>query len=118
MVGVRAVVKARARLRQNAMKTQYFTACTLDGFIADENNSLDWLFEAPHSPEHTFWEDWLPGIGGMVWGATTYEGHLERNGLGADSWREYFGERPCWNLHAPRAPPRAGHSDESSSRGT
>jgi dihydrofolate reductase len=78
------------------MKVQYFTGCTIDGFIADENNSLDWLFEAPHSPEHTFWDDWFPGIGGLVWGATTYEGHLERNGIDADSWREYFGDRPCW----------------------
>jgi hypothetical protein len=33
------------------MKVQYFTACTLDGFIADEHDSLDWLYEVPHDQE-------------------------------------------------------------------
>jgi hypothetical protein len=32
-------------------RTQYYTATTLDGFIADEQNSLEWLFEVDRGPE-------------------------------------------------------------------
>ena len=37
-------------------RVQYFTACTLDGFIADEKNSLDWLFEVPHDADDPYWD--------------------------------------------------------------
>jgi dihydrofolate reductase len=79
-------------------RVQYFTACTLDGFIADENNSLDWLFEVPHDVDDGYWDEWFPGVGGLVMGATTYEWMLERYGL-ADMparWREFYGDRPSW----------------------
>ena len=32
------------------MKTQYYTATSIDGFIADADNSLDWLFPIPDRP--------------------------------------------------------------------
>ena len=77
---------------------QYFTACTLDGFIADENNSLDWLFEVPHHADDQHWDQWFPGVGGLVMGATTYEWMLERYGLAdsTDRWHEFYGDRPGW----------------------
>lgn len=28
------------------MKTQYDTACSLDGFIATDDHSLEWLFQS------------------------------------------------------------------------
>jgi dihydrofolate reductase len=91
------------------MAVQYFTACTLDGFIADENNSLDWLFEAPHSDEETFWDDWFPGVGGLVMGATTYEWMVERHDMAESNaqWLEFYGQRPGWvftHRELPRIP--------------
>ena len=62
-------------------RVQYFTACTLDGHIADENNSLDWLFEVPHSEDDGYWDQWFPAVGGLAMGATTYEWMLERYGM-------------------------------------
>ena len=75
-------------------RVQYFTACTLDGFIADENNALDWLFEVEHVDDDRFWDEWFPSVGGLVMGATTYEWMLEHGG--PDSWRRYYEERPGW----------------------
>jgi dihydrofolate reductase len=79
-------------------KVQYFTACTLDGFIADENNSLNWLLEVPHDTDDQHWDQWFPGVGGLVMGATTYEWMLQRYGLAdsTDRWHEFYGERPGW----------------------
>lgn len=87
-------------------KVQYFTACTLDGFIADENNSLDWLFEVPHGEEDRFWDDWFPAVGGLVMGAVTYEWMLEHEG--PDSWQRYYGERPGWIFTHRELPPIPG----------
>jgi dihydrofolate reductase len=75
-------------------KVQYFTACTLDGYIADANNSLDWLFEVPHDEEDAEWDEWFPSVGALVMGATTYEWMLEH--AGPESWHRYYGERPGW----------------------
>jgi dihydrofolate reductase len=76
----------------------YFTACTLDGFIADENNALDWLFEVPHAADDDYWDAWFPGIGALVMGATTYEWMIDHDSMieNPDQWRQYYGDRPGW----------------------
>jgi dihydrofolate reductase len=79
-------------------KVQYFTACTLDGFIADENNSLDWLFEVPHEEDDGYWDQWFPSVGGLAMGATTYEWMVARHKMldRPEEWRRFYGERPGW----------------------
>lgn len=80
-------------------RTIYYTASTLNGFIADENDSLDWLFAAPGGEGgdddfHTF----LAGIGALVQGSTTYEWVLEHEDLVAhpEKWPSFYGKRPTW----------------------
>jgi dihydrofolate reductase len=93
-------------------KTQYYTATTLDGFIADEENSLDWLFEVDRETEggeHSF-ADFFAGVGAMAMGATTYEWVLEHDNLLAepDKWRGYYGDTPCWVFTHRELPPIPG----------
>jgi dihydrofolate reductase len=61
--------------------TQYYTATTLDGFIADEHNSLDWLFtrdREERGPQN--YEEFVAEVGALAMGATTYEWILGHEG--------------------------------------
>lgn len=78
-------------------RTQYYTATTIDGFIADEHNSLDWLFEADSSGPDKF-GPFMAGVGAIVMGATTFEwvvGH-EKLVDEPQKWGEWYGDRPSW----------------------
>ena len=65
-------------------RTTYYTAMTLDGFLADEHDSLDWLFEQDQDEQGPLnYDDFFKDIGALVMGATTYEwvvAHLAGSG--------------------------------------
>jgi dihydrofolate reductase len=93
-------------------KTQYYTATTLDGFIADENNSLDWLFQVDRETEggeHSF-AAFFSEVGAMAMGATTYEWVLEHDNLleEPEKWRGYYGDTPTWVFTHRDLPPISG----------
>ena len=55
-------------------RTQYYTAATLDGFIADPDNSLEWLFKRKRDEGGALdYEDFIAEVGALAMGATTYE---------------------------------------------
>jgi len=78
--------------------TQYYTATSLDGFIADENHSLEWLFRQQQDREGPLnYKDFIADVGALAMGATTYEwiiGHEFRDKDPAD-W-EWPYDVPSW----------------------
>ena len=54
------------------MKTQYYTASSLDGFIATEDHSLEWLFQLGDIND-TSYPEFIKDVGALAMGSSTYE---------------------------------------------
>ncbi|RJO78472.1 dihydrofolate reductase [Nocardia panacis] len=77
------------------MTTQYYTSTSLDGFLADTNNSLDWLFEVEDDGgTAAAIAEFQQGIGAMCMGATTFE-WITSHGAEGD-WAQAYGDLPTW----------------------
>ena len=77
----------------------YATATTLDGYLADADDSLDWLFAVDGGDESLAgMEPFVAGVGVMVEGSTTYRWVLEHERLleRPEKWQEFYGERPTY----------------------
>ncbi len=78
------------------MKTQYYTASSLDGFIATEDHSLDWLFPLA-DPSSTSYPDFVAQLGALAMGASTYEWMLRHViKLGASDEAAWPYAQPAW----------------------
>jgi dihydrofolate reductase len=86
-----------AVLRQNRrMLTQYYTAASLDGFIATPDDSLDWLFPLGNLAD-TGYPDFIAEVGALAMGAATYEWmlrHVVRPGSASPGPWPYT--QPTW----------------------
>jgi dihydrofolate reductase len=86
--------------------TQYYTATSLDGFIADAEHSLEWLFTRKREPDGPLnYDDFIAGVGAMAMGSTTYEWIL-RHEFGEQDpadWKWPY-ELPCWVFTHRRLP--------------
>lgn len=75
----------------------YNTATTLSGFIADDKNSLDWLFVVDQ-PEDDSFTQFLEGVGALVMGSTTYQWVYDQEGLDEhpEKWAASYADRPTF----------------------
>lgn len=92
------------------MKTSYFTATSLDGFIADAENSLAWLFQfgdAGMGEAAAF----MDGVGAVVMGSTTYQWLLDHEVKpGTPDAKPWPYQQPCW-VFSSRDLPRVDGAD-------
>jgi dihydrofolate reductase len=93
-------------------RTQYYCASSLDGYIAEADDTLDWLlgYEGSYEGEDAHpargYEEFYEGIGALVSGSVTYEFVLDHMGEGGE-W-PYAG-KPCWVLSSRDLPVPDGH---------
>lgn len=75
-------------------KTVFYTATTLDGFLADDDDSLDWLLTQPIDEGGPFnYGEFIATIGAIAMGSTTYQWVLDHNDRTGDAWAY---EQPSW----------------------
>ena len=78
--------------------TQYYTATSLDGFIADPDHSLDWLFTRQREDDGALsYGKFIADVGAMAMGSTTYEWILDHEFADNDraEWKWPY-DIPCW----------------------
>ena len=80
----------------NQMKTQYYTASSLDGFIATLDDSLEWLFPLGDI-EATSYPAFIRDVGALAMGSATYEWML-RHVVGPEARRRepWPYTQPAW----------------------
>lgn len=86
------------------MSTVYYTASSLDGYIVDENGSLEWLMSRDITQDGPFGIDaFMAEVGSLVMGADTYE-WIVKNQHG-----DWMYPQPSWVVtHRPEVV-AAGH---------
>jgi len=85
---------------------QFFSAMSVDGFIAGPDHELDWLTqyesEDGETADFSSYERFLDGVGALAMGARTYEFILAE----ASAWP--YGDRPTWIFTHGEHPPIDG----------
>ena len=91
------------------MSTQYYVASSLDGFIAEADDTLGWLLDyegssevAGAEPLEGSYERWYEGVGALVMGSATYEFVLAE----IESWP--YENEPTWVLSSRELPVPSG----------
>ncbi|MGE0756550.1 MAG: dihydrofolate reductase family protein [Pirellulaceae bacterium] len=90
------------------MKTQYYTAASLDGYIATEDVSLDWLMSMGNVSESSY-PAFIADVGALAMGSGTYEWMLRHADLvAAEAGSPWPYSQPAWVFSRRQLTPVAG----------
>lgn len=77
-------------------KTQYYTASSLDGFIATEDDSLEWLFPLGDLNASSY-PEFIAEVGALAMGSSTYEWMLRNaDQVAAETGSPWPYTQPAW----------------------
>ncbi|WP_129116293.1 dihydrofolate reductase family protein [Halegenticoccus tardaugens] len=89
------------------MKTQYYTATSINGYLADEDNSLDWLFQFGEIEDiegvDADYSRFIDQIGALAMGSTTYEWIIDHENL-LEHPGKWSYEVPAWVFSTREVP--------------
>ncbi|WP_129775353.1 dihydrofolate reductase family protein [Peristeroidobacter soli] len=90
------------------MQTIYYAAATLDGFIATEDDSLEWLFCLGTLNDSSY-PEFIAGVGALAMGSATYEWMLgNADKVAAETGSAWPYSQPAWIFSTRKLPAIAG----------
>lgn len=98
------------------MKTQYYTATSLDGFLATEDDSIEWLFPLGELND-TGYSEFIANVGALAMGSSTYLwllNHAEQ--VAAETGSPWPYSQPAW-VFTHRSLPSVPNADVRFVRG-
>lgn len=82
------------------MRTTYYVASSLDGFVATTDHKVDWL-DCVADGDHSSYEQFFESVDGLVMGRATYD-FVHNSGY---PW--HYGDKPCWLMTSRSIEPTA-----------
>jgi dihydrofolate reductase len=85
------------------MKTQYYTATSIDGYLANEDDSFEWLFQFKEIECIKGYPQFIKHVGAIAMGSTTYE-WIIRHGNMLGGQRKWLFAVPTWVFSTRKLP--------------
>ncbi len=87
-------------MKENPPRIKLYIACSLDGFIAREDGSIDWLTKYDNNPETDYgYSEFYESIGTVLMGRKTYEQVLKFGEWSYEEKKVYVFTRQKESLH-------------------